>query len=140
MLCTVCTDYKRFRLKVDDARRIRTNIERLMPSTPVDTSVTNGNELRAYFTETQNVHFKCGHCMKANKNELLMEEAKITQLILTFFAYVKTSKPSEVDTYTDMYYVILRNLRGDYPKTAHNVEQYWFKCVKELKEGKDPEN
>ena len=130
-MCTVCNDLRRFKVYVNDAKRIRLNIERILPNTTVDTSVTNGKELRRLFEEGRHAHFMCGYCMKANKNELSMEEDKITDAIIKFLAYAKTNAETDYEKCERMYYDIQRNLRGNYPKTAHNLEQYWFSSVKE---------
>lgn len=130
-MCSVCRDFRNFNVKVNDAKRIRMNIEQILPSETVDTSITKGKELRKLFEESRNAHFMCGYCTKVNINELEIEENKITDLVLKFLAYVKTYANKNQEKYFSIYYQIQRNLRGNYPKIAHNLEQYFFKCVNE---------
>ena len=134
MMCTVCNDLRRFKVILNDARRIRTNIERSLPCTAIDTSKVNGKDLRTLFEEKKYAHFMCGKCMKADRNELLMEEKKITDAIIAFLACACENANSDYERYERLYYDILRNLRGNYPKIAHNLEQVWFSRVKKTEE------
>ena len=130
MMCNVCSDLRRFNVVLNDARRIRANLERLVPHTAVDTSLTLGGRLKAQLTESKGAHFMCGYCMKANTNELFRENEEITDLVLKFLAFAKTNYSADPEKCEKIFHEILRNLRGNYPKIAYNLEQYWFSSVK----------
>ncbi len=130
MMCSVCSDLKKYKMYVNQAKLIRNNLEQIVPlNATVDTSDI-GRSVISEFTEHKNAHFMCGQCMKVNKNDLKNEEDKITKLVVKFLAIAYASNDkSKLD---NDYYQILRNLRGNYPKIAHNLEQRWFSSVKEL--------
>ncbi len=134
MMCTVCNDLKHFKVKLNDAKRILANIERILPSTSVDTRDIKCRNLRNLFEEKKHAHFMCGHCMKADRQELSMVEDKITEAVIEFVACAIKNADEDYNHYERMYYDILRNLRGNYPKMAHNLEQYWFSSVKKTED------
>ncbi len=137
MMCSVCTDLRHYKTSLDDARRIRINIDRILPDAPVDTRNITNERLRHTMSENKNVHFMCGYCMKADTNELVNEEKRITDSIIKFLAYVKNNFDTQSEKCTKMYFDIQRNLRGNYPRLAHNLEQYWFTSVKKPEKTKN---
>ncbi len=128
MMCSVCNDFKKYKMYLNQAKRIRMNLEQIVPSNATVDTRTIGRSVINEFTEHRNTHFMCGQCMKTNKIDLKNEEDKITNLIIKFIGIIYAS--SDKSEFENEYFQILRNLRGDYPKMAHNLEQFWFSSVK----------
>lgn len=128
VMCQVCNDARRFRMSVDDARRIRINLSRITGEDRIEAKLKGAYNINS-FNEHKPIHFMCGKCMKVNEHELRNEEKLIAQYIINFLCLADENYKKESSKFDKNYITILSNLSGNYPKVARNLEQYWFKYI-----------
>ncbi len=128
MMCQFCNDVRRYRMSVDDARRIRINLSRITGEERIEAKLSGPYDI-AHFNEHKPLHFMCGQCTKVNRQELINEEKLIAQYIINFLCIAEKNYKKDSAKFNSQYVQILSNLSGNYPKIARNLEQYWFKYI-----------
>lgn len=96
MHCEICQDKKKFRIKINDARRILYRLKELSNLLPRDFKLSKEDEFKAKSIQYKSCpHFMCGNCPKVNLNELHRLEEQILLEAYRLFAFAKQDTTDE---------------------------------------------
>lgn len=114
MMCTVCTDKRKFQRAVEDARRISNQLYGLTKDLPES---EDNRLLMAMQFDVMHIHMMCGSCYKVDETELRRYEREMDKALLKV---IKSGDKSLLRQSLGL-------LSGYYPGKYHFVERTFQK-------------
>lgn len=114
-MCMICSDIKHFHSKVYDTEKILSFLSHYTSEQTVH--ITDHNLWMKLSMDRQHPHFMCGHCYKANTEELRRKEEQLA--ITVYDICMQLQSGTTLPTYE-----ILHSLQGYYPlmwKCVHDT-------------------
>lgn len=129
--CSVCTDIKHFKMKLDEVRHIirrinmkvgflNINFNRLVPQSEIRQYLIISKAMKY---DSKKVHFMCGYCYKANKNEMNNLENELKDNVAKIIIAINSSTMTESEK--KRIKCELQNIvRGHYPLIHRTIQKY----------------
>lgn len=118
--CMICRDKNKFRMKVDDAKRITYRLELIVSKYKnfnIEVEERDCSKLQGYLP---NFRTMCGHCPNINTIELINIERKLIKVVVKIKNLLENKDISEEDR-TRLKHESNDFLRGFYPSLSQYI-------------------
>lgn len=122
MMCSCCTDKTRAKNKINSARTILNNIQRMANKTtlkPFIHTKEHSEYLRKLSNSHNHISVMCGSCRQINKHDLLTVENEINYYLGAFILYIESIDSDKALSFKrDLFNLF----RGHYPIAARVID------------------